>query len=358
VRVLVCEYVTGGGFAGRALPESLRHEGELMLRSLVRDLSDSGGLDLLVSRDARLPSPGLPGELVPVAAGAECWRVWAEAIAGVDAVWPIAPETGGALLRLSELVVASGAKLLGSRPDAVRLCGSKLGTAARLAECGIPVVPTRWLTAEPPGPSTRWVVKPDDGAGAEDAFLIEGGKDALAFVSAHGGNWVVQPYLPGQAASLSLLCRDGEATLLACNLQHVALESTPPPSCPDLIRASTSCSHQRKPWMAGPSPAMTGVGVRCFRYEGWTVGGMEARRPHYDVLANAVARAVPGLWGYVGVDLIEMDAGPVVLEINPRLTTTYAGLHDAIGQNPAALVLALASGGPLPTLGTVRPQHL
>jgi predicted ATP-grasp superfamily ATP-dependent carboligase len=45
------------------------------------------------------------------------------------------------------------------------------------------------------------------------------------------------------------------------------------------------------------------------------------------------------LWGYVGVDLVLADAGPIVLEINPRLTTSYCGLRDALGINPAALVL-------------------
>ena len=275
MRILVCEYVTGGGFAGRALPEGLQHEGELMLRSLVRDLADAGGVDLLVSRDARLPSPDLPGELVPVAAGEDCWRVWAEAIARVDAVWPIAPETGGALLRLSKLAVASGKVLLGSRPDAVRLCGGKLGTAARLAEYGIPAVPTRRLASvDMPSPGAGWVVKPDDGAGAEDTYLVSS-REALAAFGPPRGDWVVQPYLSGEAASLSLLCRNGEAVLLACNSQHVVLVRVPPhPSCPDLIRASTSCSYLRKSWMAGSSPAMTMGGVKCFQYEGWTVGGM------------------------------------------------------------------------------------
>jgi predicted ATP-grasp superfamily ATP-dependent carboligase len=358
VRVLVCEYVTGGGFAGQALPEGLRHEGELMLRSLVRDLADVDGVDLLVSRDARLPAPGLPSELVPVAAGEDCWRVWAEAVAKVDAVWPVAPETGGILLRLSELAVRAGKMLLGSQPEAVRLCGSKLETASRLGECGIPVVPTRWLeAADTLSAGIGWVVKPDDGAGAED--ILVGSRESLAAFGPSCGDWVVQPYLYGEAASLSLLCRDGETVLLACNSQHVTLVPVPPhPSCPDLIRASTSCSHPQKSWMAGSSPAMTGKGMRRFRYEGWTVGGTEASRSQYEALASNVAQAIPGLWGYVGIDLIETDAGPVILEINPRLTTTYAGLRDAIGQNPAALVLALASGGPLPTLGTVRPQHL
>jgi len=61
----------------------------------------------------------------------------------------------------------------------------------------------------------------------------------------------------------------------------------------------------------------------------------------YQQIASAVAAAIPGLWGYVGVDLIEGPDGPVVLEINPRLTTSYAGLRDAVGVNPAGLVLDL-----------------
>jgi len=41
------------------------------------------------------------------------------------------------------------------------------------------------------------------------------------------------------------------------------------------------------------------------------------------------------------VDFVETPGGPVVIEVNPRLTTSYAGLHRAIGLNPAKLVLGL-----------------
>jgi predicted ATP-grasp superfamily ATP-dependent carboligase len=41
------------------------------------------------------------------------------------------------------------------------------------------------------------------------------------------------------------------------------------------------------------------------------------------------------------VDFIETQAGPIVIEVNPRLTTSYAGLRRAIGVNPAHLVLDL-----------------
>lgn len=315
MRVFVCEWVTGGGFAGQALPGGLLREGELMLRALVRDLADADA-EVVVARDARLPVTGLPGEVVGVAGGVEPWDAWERAIAAADAVWPVAPETGGALLRLTELAAASGRVLLGSGAEAVRLCGSKLATVERLEACGVVAVPTGWLGAGVPETAAGWVVKPDDGAGAESAVLVEG-RGALAGMAGEG--LVVQPYLPGEAVSLSLLCRGGEAVLLACNQQRVGLD---PPGVPG--------------------------GPRGFRYEGWVVGGAEARRRAYEPLAAAIARAVPGLWGYAGVDLIETSSGPVVLEVNPRLTTTYAGLREATGQNPAALVLGLAGGGALP----------
>ena len=54
---------------------------------------------------------------------------------------------------------------------------------------------------------------------------------------------------------------------------------------------------------------------------------------------------LPGLAGYVGMDVIVDDGRVTVLEINPRLTTSYAGLHRAIGRNPAGLVLDLLYNG-------------
>lgn len=316
MRLLVCEYVTGGGFAGAPVPPGLREEAGMMVGRLARDLAALDGIELLVSRDARLASAGLPGRTLPITAGEDPWRAWAGMIGRADAVWPIAPETGGALERLTSLVAASGRVLLGSRPEAVRLCASKSASAAHLAARGVPVVPTvplAGLAARDLPAAAGWVVKPDDGAGAEDTFLLGHPEKLAALAEAAGAaGRVVQPFLPGPAVSLSLLCRDGEASVLSCNRQDVVLKDG------------------------------------RFRYRGWAVGGMEERRARYEPLARDVARAIPGLWGYVGIDLIDGADGPVVLEVNPRLTTSYAGLGRALGTNPAALVLALLRGGEMP----------
>ena len=37
MRLLICEYVTGGGFLGQPLPASLAREGDMMLAALVKD---------------------------------------------------------------------------------------------------------------------------------------------------------------------------------------------------------------------------------------------------------------------------------------------------------------------------------
>jgi len=52
----------------------------------------------------------------------------------------------------------------------------------------------------------------------------------------------------------------------------------------------------------------------------------------------------------VGIDLIDTESGPVVLEVNPRLTVSYAGLHSMLGFNPAGKVLALPDHPPMSAL--------
>ncbi len=52
------------------------------------------------------------------------------------------------------------------------------------------------------------------------------------------------------------------------------------------------------------------------------------------------------MWGYAGIDLIETAEQILVLEINPRLTTSFAGIDAALGVNVAEMVLQLLQGEP------------
>jgi predicted ATP-grasp superfamily ATP-dependent carboligase len=311
LRLLICEYVTGGGCLGQPLPASLAREGHMMLAALVKDVAAVGGIEIVSVRDARLGVPDLPAAFRTLGATDDPWRAWGDAFETVDAVWPIAPETGGALTRLSELVLSAGRRLIGSRPRGVALAASKQAAARHLAAHDIPVVPT--LPAEAlrrddlPPARYGWVAKPDDGAGAESTRLFRHREEMQRWLAAmpERAGFVVQPYVEGVAASLSMLCQDGRAWLLSCNRQEIAIEDG------------------------------------LFRFRGSIVGGLEERRPRYEPVAAAVAAAMPELWGYVGIDLVDGEAGALVLDVNPRLTTSYVGLRDAIGMNPARLVLDL-----------------
>ena len=91
-----------------------------------------------------------------------------------------------------------------------------------------------------------------------------------------------------------------------------------------------------------------------FHFLGSTVNGLLDADGALERLAQQVAAALPTLWGYVGVDIILTDHGAVVLDVNPRLTAAYAGLHASIGCNPAGLVIDLLKGPAMPALPAKR----
>ena len=310
MRIFVVEYITGGGLLTDELASGLLTEAETMVSALLEDLAVVPEVQVLVSRDPRLPRPPPPSEIFTPRQDDDIWQQWCHCMERCDAVWPIMPETGGLLERISRLAVEVGCELIGSRPEAVRLAASKLQTSRCLGRHGIDVVPTCTPANVVPDRAPRWVVKPDNGVGCEGIRILDNPEGLAATLDPDASEeYVLQPYIDGLPASLSMLCHEGEVCLLSVNLQQVAE-----------------------------------VNGR-FHVRGILVNGLE-RIDRYDELARSIAHAIPDLWGYVGVDLICTDSGPVVLEINPRLSVSYAGLHRALGLNPARLVLRLLSEGP------------
>jgi predicted ATP-grasp superfamily ATP-dependent carboligase len=307
LKVFVCEFITGGGLYNAPLPPSLTQEGGAMMESLLADLLELPGIELTTTRDPRLPPLPLPVTTHVPQHADEVWPLWQRCIDDADAVWPIAPESGGVLERISTM--AQSKKLLGSAPGAIRIAGSKRATALHLARHGIAVVPTYLPVEFVPQPGSH-VAKPDDGVGGEDARLFDDCDRMREWLNeGRQHSHVIQPWLAGDPASLSMICHQGRAQLLSCNRQLI-----------DIIDGS-------------------------IHYCGSLLNGMAGHREAFDAIAGMVAGALPGLAGYVGVDVMVDDSQVTVLEINPRLTTSYAGLHRAIGRNPAGLVLDLLYNG-------------
>jgi len=274
-----------------------------MRDAVLQDLNQLLGISTLCTYDSRLPKP--PHAHQAVMAGHDVWALWKQCIAEADAVLPIAPETGNVLLALTDAIQARDKTLIGCSAEGVALASSKLATYSVLQSAGVDAVSTYETASFPAHQFERCVVKPDDGAGCSDAQVLS--RDEFnEWCINHKAGYVAQPYLEGVPASLSMLCNQGQAWLLSCNRQKVTVVSS-----------------------------------GAFVYQGSVLNGVGECWHEFAQLAKAVAQAIPSLTGYIGVDVIIHKNGISVLEINPRLTTSYVSLHKAMGCNPAELLLDL-----------------
>jgi tyramine---L-glutamate ligase len=352
-KVLVYECISGGGLpgAGAGAPDpGLLAQGLAMRDALAADLHrlDDVAVSCVASRHAALPALLAAVRCIHAGVGHEAGHEAAAAAAFLarearhhDRVWVIAPESGDLLERLAACVGTE--RWIGCTTPAIRVAASKSATRQRLAAAGI-AVPASWRPGEPEPPGepkptgepdaadgTCWIVKPDDGAGSVDAQLhvdfATARHDLLARLD-RGVASTLEAWIGGIPLSLSLLCRDGRAELLAIN-------------------------HQRIVAAVGSAVVYRGVDICAL-----PVDGPAGRR--LAALAQQIAAAVPGLAGYVGVDVVwrapsppspfsqaARPGRPVVIEINPRVTCAYVGLSAALGRNLAGEILQAHDAEPL-----------
>lgn len=312
MKIFICEFITGGGLYREHLQESLAKEGALMRDAILRDFAESPEIELILTHDARLPAPS--ADAIAIRTEDDVWQVWQACIASADAVWPIAPETDGLLLRLTEMVAQQGKVLLACKSEAVRIASSKYATFELLKSAGIDCVETyRESKLCNALHSTAWVAKLDDGVSCDGSVYFAHYEALEAWLAAGCGQaHIFQPYVKGVPASISMLCKDGKAYLLSCNMQKIELSE------------------------------------EGFAYHGSVVNGMAQYWQVFAEVAAKVANAMPSLQAYVGIDVIVRDGRVLVLEINPRLTTSFAGLHKATGGNVSKLVLELIYNGGFP----------
>lgn len=282
-----------------------------MLRALLVDITRAGATQVSVLRDPSLGFADLPtGTSVVPWHHQDAMGMVDECIQEADAIWPLAPESNGVLESISRRVLLHNKVLLGSTPAAVHLTGSKYRTSRALRAAGIAAVPTYHAHATLPSDAHAWVVKPDDGAGCSDTRIFSPPEAAKKWIAAQkNAGYVLQPYISGRPCSLSVLCGHGDVVLLGCNDQRVA------------------------------------VSDNQFHDMGSTVNGIEDDSGELERLTRRVISAIPGMWGYVGIDFILTDQGPVVLEVNPRMTLSHSGLHASIGVNPVEMLLDMLRDG-------------
>jgi tyramine---L-glutamate ligase len=297
-RVWVYEYLSGGGalHGGDPHGDALLAMGVSMRNAMVADLLQVPGCRVTAATCARASALPQGAAAVTAQAGESAASFVARQAAAHDAVWLVAPETGGLLAQLHDAVPAE--RWRGCDAASIAVASSKRATTERLAAHGVPTP----LAFAGDASIRRWVTKPDDGAGAEDTHVHA---DLSAARDHAGPSLLIEPWVEGAAMSLSLMCRPGRFELLCVNRQQIAIDA----------RGQVS-------------------------FEGVAVDREASAGGAFLRVARDVVQAIPGLRGFVGVDVVWHETrGPVVIEVNPRLTCAYVGLSAALGRNLAAELL-------------------
>lgn len=346
MRIFVYEAMTAGAGWARgpdaAQGDGLHAEGLAMLRAVTEDFAAIEDVEVWGLRDSRLADFELRRKEAVVHSAAAEREEFQRLADFCDWALIIAPELDGMLEERVEWLMNAKAKMLSPSGEFLRIAASKTRTAERLSERGVRVpvgVPPSggsWIPPEGGTPAAfPLVLKRDDGAGSVGMQLIHNqdeldasGLSLPTFAPLRdvpdlktsitqrrkdrreAEQYRLERFYPGLPASVAVLC--GPAG-------NVALQP-----CEQLLNPTTL------EYLGGKTPLPPELEVRA------------------KALAQAAIAAMPPTRGYVGVDLVlgeQADGSQdFVIEINPRLTTSYVGVRQACRQNLAQAMLDVACG--------------
>lgn len=294
--IFVYEYVTALGASRGATPPlapSLLREGRAMLDAVVADFR---------------AIPDCTIWTLPTDDKAE-FRL----LAGrADFTLVVAPEFDGILETRCRWVEEAGGRLLGPTSAAVRLTSDKFALNRHFQRHGIPT-PRTWLQGDEPD-LFPIVWKPRDGAGSLDTYLLNSAAER-PLAERPPREMIVQEFVDGFPASVALLIGPRESVALQPCSQRLSNDG-------------------RFQYLGGSTPIPAELAERAV------------------ALSRRAIACIDGLAGYVGIDLVlgEKAADDRVIEINPRLTTSYIGLRQSADFNVAEVMVRVIRGEPLPEL--------
>ena len=332
MRVLVYEHVSGGGYAGQPILPSVLSEAFGMLRSVVSDFESSGN-EVTVLLDARLSKLNPPiaiDRIIPVFYPHEAKKILTEASKINDAVYVIAPETGQTLQSLVELVEHSEKASLNCDANAIANVADKAVLYETSKKNGLPTPNTARFNVDGDLEEVKQAIrnkfsypavfKPVDGVSCGGLSIVKEDSQVPKAISkirseSAGRHFVVQEFVEGESASVSLICTGRKASAVSLNWQNVKVAAP---------QASSS-------------------------YEGGAVPFDHSLKEAAFKVAEKVVESFSGLRGYVGVDLVLAKGKPFVVDVNPRLTTSYVGLNRVAAFNIAEAMVNAVLNHKLPT---------
>jgi predicted ATP-grasp superfamily ATP-dependent carboligase len=327
MRVFVYEYTCSTSAAENSNIRSLHAEGWAMLTAVLEDFAQVASVTAVTLLAEGCPCPPR-GHVVRLCRADDEKTVFRQLAQAADYTLVIAPECDEILATRCQWVEDSGGQLLGPTRAAVGRTADKLALAGHLQDQGVPTPPCQLFQPGEAVSSERFplVWKPCYGAGSQATFLVRNlsglpGCAEQARREGFSGDALLQPFVLGRSASVAVLIGPRGQLPLPAAAQHLSSEG-------------------RFHYLGGSLPLPPEQAERAQR------------------LATQAVATVSGLRGYVGVDLVLGEAPDGsqdwVIEINPRLTTSYVGLRALADTNLAEILLRLVRGEEIPKLSWRR----
>jgi hypothetical protein len=316
MKIFIFEYITGGGFIEDQLPISLVCEGAAMLISVIKGLINSS-FEINIILDYRLidyKDYFMNVNLEVIKKKSEFYSVFKKYITESDYYLIIAPEFDNILKKLTQVAEngnSTDPKNLGCNSNSIDIAGDKLETYYTLKsfkkylpetrECKIKT-DIRIINEICKDINYPVIFKPLDGVSGGGISLIKDKnqiKKGIEKIMANSNldSFIIQEFIKGSDSSVSLFIKNKNAFPLTLNYQFIKLEDP----------------FEETKYNGGYLPYIN--------------DSLDKKEILH--LTKRFIKIIPGLNGYVGIDLIISDK-PYIIEINPRLTTSYIGIRELL----------------------------
>ena len=305
--ILIIELVTGGGeyLTGPSaeFSETLIREGRAMRDCVARQLAQASDQVIRVFTSANRIDGLEAGnesrvDSLHLTDAQSFWReLQRHSLSNDWSILLIAPESDGWLEKLTSKVEAWGGKLLSPDSSFVQLCADKTRTVQALDKAGVPTAANSIARPE------AWMIKPRFGCGSEEIQRMAGNNPPSP-VEYPRDHWHVEPWVPGLPASVCCVANGEHQIFLPPFTQSFS---------PDLPKV----------------------------YLGGEMVQDRNRIERLYNLARMAIRGLPPTRGYFGIDMLlgDLEEQDVVLEVNPRITTSWVGLAACLGNQLAEALL-------------------
>ena len=310
MKILILEYITAMGIDD----PSIWSEGQAMLNGFLDDFKDKN-VDYLISSNQSI---SCNNPCNPVKLEGELMDWLDKNISNYDSCLVIAPEEDFILYNIINFIEKKGIKIIGSSSDAVMTCSDKFLMYESLKD-KVPIIRTervffKDVNSYKPFNDKR-ILKPADGVSCSGVHIVSSNdemKKAASLIETNIPYFVIQNFIEGTSASVSLISNGKEAVPLSLNLQDINFSDS---------------------------------GIN---YNGGQVPLNHKLADEAKKAAKKAVESIDGLKGYVGVDMILGDKVHLV-EINSRITTPYVALRNLLNFNLGDAILDAMYGGKLPS---------